>query len=110
MSMVGSFTTCLSRVRVGIVNRDAPWQAECEIDVELARRLIEEQCPQLAPADLEPAGQGWDNTVFRVNRRWVFRFPRRQIGADLLDAEVAILACSTAICMPTTCCLMNDST
>jgi len=89
--MVGSCTTCLYRVRDRIVNPNAPWQAEHEIDGEVARRLIEELCPQLAPADLETAGQGWDNTVFRVNRQWVFRFPRRQLGADLLDAEVAIL-------------------
>ena len=69
----------------------APWQAEHAIDAGLARRLIEELCPELAPVDLQSVGHGWDNTVFRVNRTWVFRFPRRQVGAELLDAEVAVL-------------------
>ena len=73
------------------MNLTTPWQAEREVDSGLARRLIQDLCPELAPVRLEPVGHGWDNTVFGVNRQWVFRFPRRQVGADLLDVELGVL-------------------
>jgi aminoglycoside phosphotransferase (APT) family kinase protein len=69
----------------------APWNPEFSLTPELARALIVEQFPQLAPAELELLGAGWDNTAYLVNRRFVFRFPRRQIGAKCLTTEVRIL-------------------
>jgi aminoglycoside phosphotransferase (APT) family kinase protein len=68
-----------------------PWLPERAIEVALARELIEEQFPPLAPARVEPLGEGWDNTVFRVNDAYVFRFPRRQIAVSLIEREIAVL-------------------
>jgi aminoglycoside phosphotransferase (APT) family kinase protein len=69
----------------------APWTADIEIAPDLARALIEEQFPGLAPAALEPFGEGWDNAAFLVNATWVFRFPRRAPAVPLLEAETRLL-------------------
>lgn len=61
------------------------------MSVALARRLIERQFPELAPARVEPLGAGWDNSAFHVNARLVFRFPRRTIAVELLAAESRLL-------------------
>ena len=53
--------------------------------------MIEAQFPDLAPAELASLGDGWDNSAYRVNQRWVFRFPRRQLGAQLIATEAQVL-------------------
>jgi len=44
-----------------------PWTAEVAVDARLPGALIEEQFPQLAPAQVRRLGEGWDNAVFLVN-------------------------------------------
>ncbi len=78
----------------------APWMAERALGVEEASALIESQFPQLAPARVEPLGEGWDNTVFSVNGAWVFRFPRRQVAVPLLEAELRVLPALPALPLP----------
>ena len=68
-----------------------PWTAEVSISAELARALIAEQFPQLAPDRVDLLGVGWDNSAFLVDGETVFRFPRRQMGADLLENEIRVL-------------------
>lgn len=68
-----------------------PWTAERVVPVALARSLVEGQFPELAPAKIEPLAVGWDNTAYRVNDVYVFRFPRRQIAVDLIETEVRLL-------------------
>jgi aminoglycoside phosphotransferase (APT) family kinase protein len=68
-----------------------PWLPEVLVSPELARKLIASAFPELAPVGLEPFGEGWDNTAFLVNEAWVFRFPRRQIAAECLEAEIRVL-------------------
>lgn len=68
-----------------------PWEAERVVDPELARGLIRAQAPGVAADRIELLGEGWDNTVYRVDEEWVFRFPRRQLGADLIAVELAVL-------------------
>lgn len=68
-----------------------PWSAEHEVSIDRACELIESQFPELAPAALEPFGVGFDNIAFLVNGTFVFRFPRRQLGADCMAAELAVL-------------------
>jgi aminoglycoside phosphotransferase (APT) family kinase protein len=67
------------------------WTADIEVDLALARPLIAEQFPALAEADVEFLGVGWDNVAFVVDRRIVFRFPRRRIAVPLIEREIAIL-------------------
>lgn len=57
----------------------------------LARKLIAETWPQLEPLELEMLDAGWDNTVYRVNKGLVFRFPRREVARSLLETELKVL-------------------
>lgn len=65
-----------------------PWDADVAVDEALAGRLIDEQFPDLAPARVRPLAVGWDNSAFLVNEAWVFRLPRRKMGAELLEIEI----------------------
>jgi aminoglycoside phosphotransferase (APT) family kinase protein len=65
------------------------WSPEHLVDEELARRLIAAQC--FAPATLRLLGEGWDNTVWLVDERWAFRFPRREIAIPGFRRELAAL-------------------
>jgi aminoglycoside phosphotransferase (APT) family kinase protein len=67
------------------------WTGEYEVSQELAAELIAAQFPQLAPVRCQPLGTGWDNVALRVNGRFVFRFPRRTLGATLLEAELRVM-------------------
>ncbi|OJT25620.1 hypothetical protein BO221_07050 [Archangium sp. Cb G35] len=67
------------------------WEADIHLTQEEATRLVERQCPSLAPARLEHLGTGWDNTAYVVNGQWVFRFPRRKVAVPLLENETRIL-------------------
>ncbi len=67
------------------------WAAEVTVDQALARRLIGAQFPDLELASVRPLGQGWDMTVWIVDGRWVFRFPRREMVIRGLLAEIAYL-------------------
>lgn len=68
-----------------------PWKAEHEVSAAQTRHLIESQFPDLAPARIQPLGVGFDNTAYLVNEQFVFRFPRRQLGADCMEVELAVL-------------------
>lgn len=67
------------------------WDAEWEISEEMASKLICSQFPLLASKKIKKMGHGWDNTVFRVGREYVFRFPRRKIAINALRMEGRIL-------------------
>src|SRR5215471_8826475 len=67
------------------------WVAEFEVSSEQAGDLIAVQFPQLAPVRCESLGVGWDNIAFVVNGEFVFRFPRRTLGAKLMEAELALM-------------------
>lgn len=56
-----------------------------------AAALIDLQFPKLAPARVELLGLGFDNWAYRVNERYVFRFPRRKLGAELLEREIRVV-------------------
>jgi aminoglycoside phosphotransferase (APT) family kinase protein len=67
------------------------WAAEVTVDEALARRLIARQFPDLELGSVCLLGQGWDMTVWLVDDRWVFRFPRRETVLRGLLAEIAYL-------------------
>lgn len=68
-----------------------PWVPEFQIDEALAKRLIEGQFPELAPARLEFVGAGWDNLALMVNGGIIFRFPKRQLAINCMQGELASL-------------------
>ena len=67
------------------------WSPEEVMTEKQAALLIEEQFPELRPVQVELLGEGFDNTVFTVNEKYVFRFPRRVVAVELLQAERRLL-------------------
>lgn len=67
------------------------WTADIEVDAERAAAWIARRFPDLAGLPLIPAGEGWDNVLFRVGPELVFRIPRRKLGAELMGFELAVL-------------------
>jgi len=61
--------------------------AEVAIDLELVRRLLADQHPDLADRPLSPLAEGWDNAMFRLGQHFLVRLPRRQLAADLVAHE-----------------------
>jgi aminoglycoside phosphotransferase (APT) family kinase protein len=67
------------------------WDADVVLTSDMAILLIEKQFSRLSPVRLTLFGEGWDNSAFLVNNKYVFRFPRRKIAAELLEQENNIL-------------------
>jgi aminoglycoside phosphotransferase (APT) family kinase protein len=66
------------------------WDAEVVVDVGLARRLLA-QFPELRVDSLRLVAEGWDATVWLVDEKWAFRFPRRTIAIPGFERELALL-------------------
>jgi aminoglycoside phosphotransferase (APT) family kinase protein len=67
------------------------WSPEVVVDAALARRLVGGQFPALQDTELTLLSEGWDNTVWLADHRWVFRFPRREVVVAGLRREIAVL-------------------
>jgi aminoglycoside phosphotransferase (APT) family kinase protein len=67
------------------------WDAEVVVDEALVRALLGEQFPELDGASARFLGEGWDNSVWVVEERWAFRFPRRAIAIPLVERELTVL-------------------
>jgi aminoglycoside phosphotransferase (APT) family kinase protein len=67
------------------------WLAEVEIDAALVRRLLEQQFPELELSSLRLVGEGWDNAVWLVDERWLFRFPRRDVAVRSAALQIELL-------------------
>jgi aminoglycoside phosphotransferase (APT) family kinase protein len=67
------------------------WSPEVTVDEPLARTLIGGQFPELELRSLRLIGEGWDNSVWLADERWVFRFPRRTIALPGFEREIVVL-------------------
>jgi aminoglycoside phosphotransferase (APT) family kinase protein len=67
------------------------WAPEVRVDEPLARRLIREQFPEVEGRSFQLLGEGWDTTVYLVDERWTFRFPRKEMVIPGLRNEIAHL-------------------
>jgi aminoglycoside phosphotransferase (APT) family kinase protein len=67
------------------------WAPEVRVDEPLARRLIGEQFPEVEGRSFELLGEGWDTTVYLVDDRWTFRFPRKAMVIPGFRNEIAHL-------------------
>lgn len=67
------------------------WDADVEVDGALVRALLAEQFPELDSGSARPLAEGWDNSVWVVEERLAFRFPRRAVAAPLVEREVTVL-------------------
>jgi aminoglycoside phosphotransferase (APT) family kinase protein len=66
------------------------WSADVLIDEQLVRRLLA-QFPALEVRSLRRLAEGWDNSVWVVDERYAFRFPRREIAIQGIEREIAVL-------------------
>lgn len=67
------------------------WDAEVVVDEALVRALLGEQFPELDASSARLLGEGWDNSVWVVEERWAFRFPRREIAIPGVERELHVL-------------------
>lgn len=68
------------------------WHSDFEITDELVRVCLENQLNMpLAVNSLKCVGEGWDNKAYLVNDAIIFRFPRRDFSATLIERENIIL-------------------
>lgn len=67
------------------------WSAEVTVDEELVRRLLGAQFPELELEAARLLGEGWDNAVWLVDERWIFRFPRRAMAVPAVERAAALL-------------------
>jgi aminoglycoside phosphotransferase (APT) family kinase protein len=65
------------------------WAAEVDLDEQLVRRLLGQFGLEDAP--LRKLAEGWDNSVWVVDERYAFRFPRRAVAIAGLEREIAVL-------------------
>ena len=65
--------------------------ADVEITPRLARRLLEDQHPDLAGLPIAPAETGWDNEMYRLGEALALRLPRRRGGGWLILREQRFL-------------------
>ena len=68
------------------------WDPDVVIDEALVRALIAEQFPQLDAHSVRLLGEGFDNSVWLVDKEWAFRFPRRAIAVPLVARELSVLS------------------
>jgi aminoglycoside phosphotransferase (APT) family kinase protein len=61
--------------------------AEVEVSVDLVRRLLADQHPDLARLPVEFLANGWDNELYRVGDGLLARLPRRALGAQIIKNE-----------------------
>ena len=66
--------------------------AEVDVDVDLVRRLLTSQHPDLAELPIELITNGWDNVMFRLGDDLAVRVPRRASAVPLIEAEQQWLA------------------
>ena len=67
------------------------WAPEICVVEPLARRLIREQFPAVEGRSFQLLGEGWDTTVYLVDDRWTFRFPRKSMVIPGFRNEIAHL-------------------
>jgi len=51
------------------------WHPEVVVNEKIARTLICEQFPKLCKFQIEKIGEGFDNTIFKLEEKYLFRFP-----------------------------------
>ena len=66
------------------------WAAELVVDEPLVRSLLA-QFPDLDPQSVRPFAEGWDYSIWAVDERWAFRFPRREIAVPGTRREIEVL-------------------
>lgn len=68
-----------------------PWDEGDQPSEQDVRKLLDRQFPIFSDRSIELLGSGWDNAVYLVGGSAVFRFPRTDEAAALLETETRVL-------------------
>ena len=79
------------------------WDAELTIDEPLVRRLIVE--PKVE--SLRLLSEGWDRSVWLVNERLVFAFPRREAVVKPIEPRLEVVVGNREGDVPWACCSVS---
>jgi aminoglycoside phosphotransferase (APT) family kinase protein len=69
----------------------ATWTAELVVDEPIVRRLLTQFQGLRDAESLRPFAEGWDYSIWLVDERWTFRFPRREMAVPGVRREIAVL-------------------
>lgn len=69
----------------------APWESDHEFDAQRALVVIKDVFTHLDVSEVVAVGEGWDFRVFVVNKKWIFRFPKRRNVVKTLRMERRLL-------------------
>ena len=78
---------------------DAPWRTDRPLDESMVREIVRDQFPGVRAGAIRAIGDGWDFDVYDIDRRWVFRFPKRREYDARFATELALLD-EIAGCLP----------
>ncbi|MFH2203275.1 MAG: phosphotransferase [Elusimicrobiota bacterium] len=67
------------------------WEAECLLDADKVRRLLDAQLPDLKDAPVAYFNEGWDTWIYEVGGKYLFRFPKRESADGTLRMELRLL-------------------
>jgi len=67
------------------------WHADIDVNDSIVSQCLDRQFPKLKPISLKCIDEGWDNKIYLVNDKLIFRFPRREIAVQLLERENVVL-------------------
>lgn len=66
------------------------WNQTITINKDIAKKLVTSQF-NLKIKSIELLGEGFDNQAYLINKKLVFRFPRRKEGIECLENEILLL-------------------
>ncbi len=82
------------------MTQNPPWHNENPLTAQDVQNIIADQFPKLCPVKVKPIGEGWDNTTWKINNQFVFRFPKHNKAAVLLKNELQVLPMLARISLP----------
>jgi aminoglycoside 2''-phosphotransferase len=59
--------------------------------MEKIKNIIENAFPSLKVTAIESIGKGWNSAAYRINREYVFRFPRHADASEMIQREICLL-------------------
>jgi aminoglycoside phosphotransferase (APT) family kinase protein len=68
-----------------------PWEQGPKLSQADVKQLLDLNFPNFRINGVESLGNGWDNTTWLINQKWVFRFPKHEEAAKLLLNEIKTL-------------------
>lgn len=64
-----------------------PWDAVVALDEVIGREIVLQQFPEYTDHPVRKLGEGWDNLCLQFGEEIVFRLPKRQLAAELIQKE-----------------------